>query len=297
MSASFTFKTSDPWHSTRVPVPAAELHLREAGDGPPLVLLHGWPQHAGMWNAVGGRLAEEYRVLAPDLRGFGRSQAPPGDYSKHALAGDILALLDRLEIERAVLVGHDWGGWIAWLLALEHPERVERFVSLDVPSPAKTASSPARIPNQLFYGSYQFALAAPFVGERLVRSTRFVRGFIEAGAGAAIPDFLLDDYARSTAKPECARASVALYRSFLLRELPAVMRGTYTVDRLTLPGMVIMGGDSPITKMVGVSAEEPNLVVRTVPGTGHFIVDEAPDETLGLVGAFLQTPKRACRVA
>ena len=107
----------------RIRVPRGELHLTEAGAGFPIVLLHGWPQHGGVWQPLIVGLGEDHRVLVPDLRGFGRSDAPDGDYSKHSLAADVLALLDREGIERADVVGHDWGGWIAWLLALEHPGR------------------------------------------------------------------------------------------------------------------------------------------------------------------------------
>src|SRR3954451_6876530 len=111
----------------RVDVGGVRLHVAEAGEGPPLLLLHGWPQHWWCWRALFARLAEDHRVIAPDLRGWGWSDAPPGDYAKRTFAADVLALMDHEGIDRANVIGHDWGGYTGFLLALEHPERVERL--------------------------------------------------------------------------------------------------------------------------------------------------------------------------
>jgi pimeloyl-ACP methyl ester carboxylesterase len=118
-----------------VAVNGVRLHVAEAGAGPPLILLHGWPQHWWCWRRVMPRLAEDYRVRAPDLRGWGWSDAPRDDYSKAAFAADILALMDADDLDRVSLLGHDWGGYTSFLLSLEHPERIERKVALDVAPP------------------------------------------------------------------------------------------------------------------------------------------------------------------
>jgi pimeloyl-ACP methyl ester carboxylesterase len=232
-----------------------------------------------MWEPLIAVLGEDHRVLVPDLRGFGRSDAPDGDYSKHALAADVLALLDREGIERAAVVGHDWGGWIAWLLALEHPGRVERFVSLDVPPPSSHQSSLWRLPAQLLFGSYQYVIATPWLGERLVSTPSAVRAFIRAGSGPRHrwSDDELDQYATPLSEPARARASVSLYRTFLLHELPALIRGTYTSETLEVPGLAIMGEASAITKAFGVPDQRPNLDVEVIPDAGHYLVDEAAD--------------------
>ena len=122
---------------------AVDLHVAEAGDGPPLLLLHGWPQHWWSFRRLIPRLAERYRVIAPDLRGWGWSDAPPGDYAKATFAADVRALLDAEGLDRVRIVGHDWGGYAAFLLALQHPERVERVVALDIAPPWRTPAHPA----------------------------------------------------------------------------------------------------------------------------------------------------------
>jgi len=266
-----------------------DLHLAEQGVGPPILLLHGWPQHGEMWRPLIGPLAAEHRVLVPDLRGFGRSSAPRGDYRKHTLAGDILSLLDAEEIATATVVGHDWGGWIAWLLALEHPHRVERFAALDTPRPGEHSRAPRQMLRQLVFGAYQYVIASPLLGERLVRNAAALRAFIRSGCGpdADWTDAELDLYARPLGEPARAGASVELYRSFLLKEVPSIVRGDYTVAELRVPGLAIMGGASPITRAMGLPRPDPLLRVEVIEGAGHFIVDEAPEPVLALIQEFL----------
>src|SRR5690349_14770248 len=109
-----------------VHVRGIRLHVAEGGpaDAPPVLLLHGWPQHWWIWRDVIPGLIDDHRVIAPDLRGLGWSDAPRRGYLKQALAEDNLALLDALGIERAALVGHDWGGIVGFLICLTAPERV-----------------------------------------------------------------------------------------------------------------------------------------------------------------------------
>jgi pimeloyl-ACP methyl ester carboxylesterase len=262
------------------------MHVTEVGEGPPLLLLHGWPQDGSMWDPLIEPLATSRRVLVPDLRGFGRSDAPRGSYAKHELVSDVLALLDAEGIDRATVVGHDWGGWTAWLLALEHPERVERFAALDIPPPWRFDVSPARLPRELLFGTYQYLISTPLIGERLVSSRRVVRTFIERAA-PRMSRADADRYAAGIARPDRAHVSVSLYREFLLREVPAIARGTYTSRELTVPGLSIMGAESAVTKLVGAPEPEPNLRVEQIAEVGHFVVDEAPGEVLALLEPFL----------
>jgi pimeloyl-ACP methyl ester carboxylesterase len=111
------------------------MDAAEAGHGDPIVLLHGFPQHWWQWRRVIPDLADRYRVICPDLRGFGWSDAPLDAYDKETLADDVLRLLDALALRRVCLVGHDVGGFVGFLVCLKVPERVERYIALNTGHP------------------------------------------------------------------------------------------------------------------------------------------------------------------
>jgi pimeloyl-ACP methyl ester carboxylesterase len=228
-------------------------------------------------------------VLAPDLRGFGRSDAPPGDYAKHVFVADLIALLDAEGIDRATIIGHDWGAWTAWLAALEHPDRVERFVSIDVPPPWRTNLSIDRVLKQLVFGTYQYAISSPLLGQRLVANPAVVRKFISAGSAREFEwdEGDLDAYAQPLSEPARARASVHLYRTFLMRELPAMLRGRYTRQDLRVPGLAIFGARSAIRKITELPDHLPQLQTEVIDGAGHYVPEEKPAEVAALVRAFL----------
>src|SRR5436853_4837604 len=116
-------------------VDGLRVHYAEAGEGDPVILQHGWPQHWWVWRDLIGPLAERFRVICPDMRGFGWTDAPRSGYDKPQLARDVIGLLDKLGIERVRYVGHDWGAFVGFLAALSHPERFERFMPLSIPPP------------------------------------------------------------------------------------------------------------------------------------------------------------------
>jgi pimeloyl-ACP methyl ester carboxylesterase len=269
----------------QVDLDGVRLHVAEAGDGPPLVLLHGWPQHWWCWRHVIPQLAASHRVIAPDLRGWGWSDAPPGDYAKATFAADVLALLDAESLDRVRLIGHDWGGYTALLLALEHPERVERVVALDIapPWPQRSFPRPRHLALPLL-ASYQLLLATPVVGRStMTMGTGFVRTVICAGSGpeADWSDAELDAYARVLCEPPRARASSACYRTFLTRELPAAARRGDRSSELHVPALLALGGAGAIRRVLD-PQPGPNLRVETIPGAGHFLPEEAPHEVVNL---------------
>jgi haloacetate dehalogenase len=128
----------EPFAESRIEVvPGVELHVRTAGTGTPVVLLHGYPQSGLCWHRVAPVLAESHAVVVPDLRGYGRSSTPPDDddhtvYSKRQMAADVVAVMTALGHDRFAVVGHDRGGRVAYRTALDHPSRVDRLCTLDI---------------------------------------------------------------------------------------------------------------------------------------------------------------------
>jgi pimeloyl-ACP methyl ester carboxylesterase len=200
------------------------MHVAEAGpaDGPPVVLLHGWPQHWWCWRGVIPPLAEAgFRVLAPDLRGSGWSDAPPGAYDKEQLASDVLALLDALGIEQATLVGHDWGGWTSQLIALRAPERVPRLVLCNIaPVWARRGCRP---PERL-------ALSYQVVGRARSSGPRCSARRSCAAACTGCPRATARSSPRRCASPGRAEAGSAIYRTFATRELPGCRAAATTAS-------------------------------------------------------------------
>jgi pimeloyl-ACP methyl ester carboxylesterase len=248
------------------------FHVAEAGEGEPLLLLHGWPQHWWAWRKVVPLLAPHARLIMPDLRGFGWSDAPPGRYDKQSMADDVLVLLDRLGLQRVRIVGHDWGGWVAFLACMIAPERFERALVLGI-SPPFGRPSP-RMLLDLWRFAYMLAIAAPVVGERLVASERFVRTVLSARPGAFSDDDLRT-FTSVLAQPARARASVQLYRTFLVREALHGARG-----RLHVPTRLVVGERDPVVRpslLAGRERFADDLTIELVPDCGHWIPAERPD--------------------
>jgi pimeloyl-ACP methyl ester carboxylesterase len=253
------------------------VHVAEAGEGPPLLPLHGWPQHWWMWKDVIGPLAESHRVICPDLRGHGWTDAPPWGYDKEQLASDTLALLDALELESVGMMGHDWGGWVGYLLCLRAPERIERLLTLNIAHPFSEPSAKKAL--GLWRLWYQVVLGSPLAGERLVRSGLVAKAVMrdlvpdvwsEAKAHAYLDQFL---------EPARARASSQVYRSFLLRDLPALLRGDYRGKRLRQPVLALHGTRDvvvPFDSVADLPRYGDDARAEPVEGVTHFIVDEVP---------------------
>lgn len=268
-----------------VDLPGLRMHVAEAGHGDPIVLLHGFPQHWWEWRKVIPGLAERYRVICPDLRGFGWSDAPPGRYEKEELAADIIALLDALELDRVKLVGHDWGGFIGFLLCLRYPERFDRYLALNIAHPFIVVDG--RTLGTLWRFWYQQVIAAPGLGARLLgrgeqRFPRFLYrwGTVDPSAWSAQDTELFLAHLREPAR---ARAGVALYRTFLLREFLPIMRGRYKATRLSTPTLLLHGTGDPVLRpafLRGYEAYADDMTLELIDGVGHFIADEAPELVL-----------------
>ena len=185
----------DGFETADVATQGATVHLAKGGDGPPLLLLHGYPQTHVMWHRVAPRLAERFTVVAPDLRGYGDSPAPETSadhtpYSKRAMAQDQVDVMAHLGFERFAVVGHDRGARVAYRLALDHPGRVSRLVTLDiVPTHATFAATTMASAMATFHW---FFLAQPFdLPERLIgaASDYYLKTMLARWSGSGLAAF------------------------------------------------------------------------------------------------------------
>lgn len=268
------------------------MHVAVAGpeDGEPVVLLHGWPQHWWLWRGVIPGLAEAgYRVYAPDLRGLGWSEATArsADYDKRQFARDILALLDELGLERVKLAGHDWGGWTGFLLAITAPERIDRYMALNIPPPwldprPFNLGRAAKATSRLWY---QVVMATPglnYAAQAGPAKSLLVDGIIGGSVKREVwKDGVLETFLDQFEDAAHRRSSKFIYRRFLTVELPQIQAGKYVDGRLSVPTKLLFGrGDQAIDPEVidtDHSKFADDLTIEFVEDCGHFIVDEQPE--------------------
>ena len=277
-----------------VSVRGLRIHVATAGpqDGPPVVLQHGWPQHWYEWRHLIGPLAEAgYRVLAPDFRGFGWSEYPPDeDFRKETLVDDLIALCDVLGHRRISLVGHDWGGWVGWLLCLRRPDLVDRAVLLSAPPPFPPDRIDPAALGRVGRLAYQIPIAAP------VPHAAKLAWFQQMGKvlGGRPPDEV-EVYAETLMQRSQVRASTLLYRQFLTKELPALLARRYAGQRLSVPVRYLVGSEDRLFYEELVDEPIPHADAdyqgEVLRGIDHFIADEAPDLLRERVLGFLGVPQ------
>lgn len=268
-----------------IDLPGLRMHVAEAGTGEPVLLLHGFPQHWWEWRVVAPLLAERYRVIAPDLRGAGWTEAPTRGYSRRHLLGDLLALLDRLEADRVRLLSHDMGSISAYTLCLDRPDRVVSHVALSVPPPFMSFS-PKLLPAfaQLWF---EEALAVPGLGAHLLRrrDQRLPRSLLSAFGVAPMDAHAIETYVAPLRQPAQARAASALCRHLVLPEVAGIVTGRHKRTGLRTPTLILFGtGDAIFTPervralMRGAERYADHVELDFVDGPGHFLADEAPEQ-------------------
>jgi pimeloyl-ACP methyl ester carboxylesterase len=222
-----------------IPTNGIRLHVVEAGPekGPPVVLLHGFPELWYGWRKQIGPLAEAgFRVIVPDQRGYNESDKPRGvaAYGFETLEGDLRGLLDALSLDRASIVGHDWGGVVAWWIALAHPERVSRLAILNVPHPAVGRRQLRSSPRQQLRSWYVFFFQIPWLPERFLARGDFANlaRAVRGGRRGTCTDEDLAVYRAAWARPGALTAMVNWYRAALRsagHRLPRLRVGTETL--------------------------------------------------------------------
>ncbi|WP_062228300.1 alpha/beta fold hydrolase [Aureimonas frigidaquae] len=278
----------------------AAIHARIGGDGPPLLLIHGYPQTGAMWNRVATRLAERFTVVVPDLRGYGQSDAPESKggaaYSKRAMAADMRAVMQGLGHERFGVAGHDRGGRVAYRLALDHPDCVSALALLDI---LPTIEVWERMDAAEALKTYHWLfLAQPNpMPERLIGADPIFyldTTLASWTRGITLSPFdseALAEYRRSFVRPEHIHAACEDYRAGASVDREHDAQDRQAGRRIEAPTLVLWGEDgSPATAGDVLSVWRPwcASVEGTAIPSGHFLAEEAPDAVTSALGDFFR---------
>ncbi|MGW4566522.1 alpha/beta fold hydrolase [Streptomyces sp. NPDC004561] len=264
-------------------------HVVVGGEGPPLLLIHGWPETWYAWRLVMPALAKHFTVVAVDQRGIGLTDKPRTGYDTRTLARDMVALMDALGHRRFAVVGHDTGMPIAYALAADHRDRVARLAVAEAFLPAVTPSPPvigsAEVNNRLWHIPFN---RLTDVNEQLVRGRESIYFGWQFATKAVrkLPDYAVDHYVRILASQhDSLRGSFGWYRALDTTSAQDRQRRTRP---LTLPVLAIGGAGS----LGGNVADTMKLVAhdvraKVIPGTGHWVAEEAPQQVLAALTTFL----------
>jgi pimeloyl-ACP methyl ester carboxylesterase len=259
------------------------LNVRDRGTGEPVVLLHGWPDTADLWrHQIPALVADGYRVIAPDLRGFGESSRPKQveAYTAPRMVADVIGVLDSLAVERAHLVGHDWGAAIAWLTAALVPQRVATLTALSVGHPAAFRGAGWR---QREKSWYMLLFQFPGIAEQWLSAD----DFRNLRQWSAHPD--IEAVVARLADPDALTASLNLYRAILPPE--SLIAPPVTLPPVPAPTMGLWStGDPALTEeqMTGSTAYVAGpWRYERLDGVGHWMPVEAPEAVNALLLDFL----------
>ncbi|MFN8185525.1 MAG: alpha/beta hydrolase [Gaiellales bacterium] len=281
----------------RITTAGAEINLRIGGTGPPVLLLHGFPQTHAMWHEVGPRLARRHTVVCPDLRGYGDSSNPPGGddhagYSKRAMAADQIEVMAALGFERFAVVGHDRGARVAHRLALDHAERLTRVALLDIVPTWEMFRSVSQAMATSYYHWF-FLIQPDGLPERMIGLDPdfFLRECLRrwsAGRDGFFSREAVAEYIRCFRDPGNVHSACEDYRAGASIDLEHDEPDLGKVSELPL--LVLWGAHGRLAALFDVpgvwGARFPNVQARSLP-CGHFLVEERPDETTAELRSFL----------
>jgi pimeloyl-ACP methyl ester carboxylesterase len=274
-----SFRTQD------IAVEGAKIHVRVGGKGPAVVLLHGFGDTGDMWAPLAADLAKDHTVVVPDLRGMGLSSIPDGGYDKKTQAGDIRAVLAALKIDNSVLIGHDIGTMVAFAYASRYPQQTDRLVVMDAPVPGIPPWNEIVRSPMLWHFDFGGPDAERLVaGRERIYLDRFWNEF--AGDPSKVDEATRQHYAKLYARPGAMHAAFAQFRS--IRQ-DAVDNEASMKTRLTMPVLAV-GGEKSFgnNEAIVMRNAADNVTEVVIPGAGHWLMEEAPTQTIRAIRDFLQ---------
>lgn len=259
-----------------------KIHYVTAGEGPLVVLIHGFPDYWYTWRNQMPQLAKNFQVVAIDQRGYNRSDQPKGveNYAVDKLAADVLAVVKHLKRDKAIIVGHDWGGIVAWTVAMTYPNMVEKLVVLNLPHPAGLARELANNPKQQAASKYAQMFQLPGAHKTL--------------NAQALTSWVQDEEARPKYVAAIERSSIEGMLNYYVANYP---KEPYDdTDRefpnIRCPVLVIHGMDDTALLADGHNSTwdhvDNDLTIMTIPGAGHFVQHDAADKVTRTIDIWLR---------
>jgi pimeloyl-ACP methyl ester carboxylesterase len=289
---------ADTFTSRFVEVGELRLHAVIGGEGPPLLLVHGWPENWYAWRMVMPKLAEDFEVIAVDQRGIGLSDKPQDGYDLGTLAADLAGLMDALGHEEFAVYGTDTGMPIAHALAADYPARVKRLAVSEAFLPGISPPLPLFVPPALTARLWHlmFNQLPAEVNEALVtgREEIFFGAEFDASAGTkTLPDETVEYYVETLTDPDALRGSFGFYRAI---PASAAQNEERKDRRLPMPVLAMggeeSGGENAANAMKLVADEVESVVL---PGSGHWVAEQAPDALLAALTEFLAPYREQAR--
>ena len=267
------------WQHEYITTNGIRLHYVTQGEGPLMLMLHGFPEFWYSWRHLIPEFAKDYKVVALDLRGYNESDKPQQQsaYVMSEFVKDVEGVIKGLGYDRCVLVGHDWGGAIAWNFAYAHPEMLERLIVLNMPHPAKFADG-LRTPQQLLRSSYAFFFQLPVLPELLIQSSDY--GAIESAFKGmavnktAITQADIEAYKDAASRRGALTAMLNYYRN----AFPSMTLRDWSV--LQVPTLMIWGEeDTALGKELTYGTEKyvRDFQIRYIPNCSHWVQQEQPE--------------------
>jgi epoxide hydrolase 4 len=284
LSSSLSIPSHSSWQHCFINTNRIRLHCVTQGSGELVVLLHGFPEFWYSWRRQIPALARHFKVVVPDLRGYNDSDKPLTGYDLDTLVSDIQGLIKGLGYQRAHLVGHDWGGVIAWHFAQKMPQSLDRLAILNAPHPQQFGKELLSNLDQLLRSWYVFAFQVPELPEWLIRQN--LRSFVNrlfhdlAVRKSAFSQADTDIYCAALEKPRALSAALSYYRH-LLRPQQWLRLWERSPSPIQIPTLVLWGEDDQflskrLTQGLEALVEAP-LRLKLIPHCGHWTQQEAPD--------------------
>ena len=291
---------ADPWHFEQIKLPdGLNMRVARAGAGDQLVvMLHGFPESWYSWRHQLREFAPRFDCVAPELRGYGETDAPRGiaNYRIERLVEDVVGLIETLGHQNAIVIGHDWGGAIAWATALMRPDRVAKLCVMNCPHPRKFRDNIRSNPRQMLRSWYMLFFQIPLLADTLIwaNNSALVPRMIRSSAHnkAAFNDEDFAHFRETFRKPYSTRAAINYYRALIRRDLMRTPPPDHWLARtIAAPTLLIWGEhDVALGKELTYGMEDlftGPFAIKYIADSGHWVQQERPEQVNQYLAEFL----------